>query len=142
MIACPVCRTENRDDARFCNNCGTRLAVPTSGQYALEDRTDRWLQIIGPAGTDGLDLSQDARALVAHLTAGNRLEYAFAPGRGGYVYVIDGRVDVDDESLRSGDAIKVERDVDLSITTDLAAELILIDVPLDFTPVGMWAHEL
>ena len=37
-------------------------------QYTLEERTDRWLQIMGPAGSDGLDLSQDARALVAHLT--------------------------------------------------------------------------
>ena len=37
-------------------------------QYRLEDRTDRWLQIMGPAGTDGVDLSQDARALVSHLT--------------------------------------------------------------------------
>ena len=37
-------------------------------QYRLEDRTDRWLQIMGPAGTDGLDLAQDARALVAHPT--------------------------------------------------------------------------
>ena len=33
-------------------------------QYGLEERTDRWLQIMGPAGTDGLDLAQDARALV------------------------------------------------------------------------------
>jgi len=110
-------------------------------QYTLDDRTNRWLEIMGQAGTDGLDLSQDAHALVAHLTAGNRLEHAFTPGRGGYVYVIDGRIDVEDESLRTGDAIKVERDVDLMITTDLGAELILIDVPLDFTPVGVRARE-
>jgi quercetin 2,3-dioxygenase len=110
-------------------------------QYTLEDRTNRWLQIMGPAGTAGLDLSQDARALVAHLTAGNRLHHAFAAGRGGYVYVVDGRVEVDDESLRTGDAIKVERDIDLAITTGIAAELILIDVPLDFTPIGVWARE-
>jgi redox-sensitive bicupin YhaK (pirin superfamily) len=109
-------------------------------QYTIEDRTDRWLQIMGPAGTDGLDLSQDARALVAHLTAG-RLEHTFGPGRGGYVYVIDGRVDVDGEQLGSGDAIKITAETDLTITTDLAAELILIDVLLDFEPVGVWAQE-
>ena len=108
-------------------------------QYGLDDRTDRWLQIMGPAGTDGLDLSQDASALVAHLTAGKHLAHAFAPGRGGYLYVIDGRVEVDGELLRTGDAIKVERQADLSITTELAAELILIDVPLEFTAVGVWS---
>jgi quercetin 2,3-dioxygenase len=108
-------------------------------QYTLEDRTNRWLQIMGPVGTDGLDLSQDARALVAHLTAGERLAHAFASGRGGYLYVIDGRVEVDGERLGTGDAIKVERQADLSMTTELAAELILIDVPLEFTAVGVWS---
>jgi redox-sensitive bicupin YhaK (pirin superfamily) len=108
-------------------------------QYSLDDRTDRWLQIMGPAGTDGLDLSQEAWARVAHLTAGKHLGHAFAPGRGGYLYVIDGRVEVDGERLGTGDAIKVEGQADVSITTDVAAELILIDVPLEFTPVGVWA---
>ena len=108
-------------------------------QYSLEDRTDRWLQIMGPAGTDGLDLSQDACALVAHLTADKHLEHAFGPGRGGYVYVIDGWIDVDGERLRTGDAIKVEDEAELSITTDLAAELILIEAPLESTPTGVWA---
>ena len=109
-------------------------------QYTLQDRTDRWLQIMGPAGTDGLDLSQNARALVAHLTAGNRLQHAFLAGRGGYFYVIDGRVDVDGERLGTGDAIKVEGEADLGITTDVGAELILVDVPTDFTAVGVWAR--
>jgi redox-sensitive bicupin YhaK (pirin superfamily) len=109
-------------------------------QYTIEDRKDRWLQIMGPAGTEGLDLSQDARALVAHLTAG-RLDHTFGPGRGGYFYVIDGRVDVDGEQVRTGDALKITAETDLTITTDLAAELILIDVPLDFEPVGVWASE-
>jgi hypothetical protein len=74
------------------------------------------------------------------LTAG-RLEHAFAPGRGGYFYVIDGRVSVDGEQLRTGDALKIMAETDLTISTDVAAELILIDVPLDFEPVGVWARE-
>jgi quercetin 2,3-dioxygenase len=108
-------------------------------QYDIDDRTDRWLQIMGPAGKEGLDLSQDARALVAHLTAGKQLAHAFGAGRGGYLYVIDGRLEVDGERLGTGDAIKVERQADLSITTGVAAELILIDVPLEFIPVGVWS---
>src|SRR5688500_18183909 len=99
-------------------------------QYSLEDRTDRWLQIMGPEGTDGLALAEDALARVAHLTAGRRVEHGFGLGRGGYLYGIDGRVEVDAEQLRTGDAIKVEGQAELSITTELAAELILIDVPL------------
>jgi hypothetical protein len=110
-------------------------------QYRLEDRTDRWLQIMGPAGTEGLDLAQDARALVAHLTDRGPLQHTFGRGRGGYLYVIDGRVEIDGDQLRTGDAAKVTGAADLALRTDVAAELILVDVPLEFESVGVWAGE-
>ena len=59
----------------------------------------------------------------------------------GYLYVIDGRVDVDDEPLRTGDAIKVTGAIHLTLRTNLAAELILVDVPLEFERIGVWAGE-
>ena len=110
-------------------------------QYRLEDRADRWLQIMGPPGSDGLDLAQDARALVAHLTDRGRLEHSFGDGRGGYLYVIDGRVLLNGEPLRTGDAAKVTGAAALSLSTEVGAELILVDVPLEFRPVGVWAGE-
>jgi quercetin 2,3-dioxygenase len=107
-------------------------------QHTLEERTDRWLQIMGPAGTEGLELAQHARALVARLTDRGKLEHTFEPGRGGYLYVIDGRVEVEGERLATGDAVKVTGVAELALRTDLAAELILIDVPLEFERVGVW----
>lgn len=96
---------------------------------------------MGPAGTDGLDLAQDARALVSHLTDAGGLEHTFGPGRGGYLYVIDGRLSLDGDSLKSGDAAKITGEATLEMSSDVAAELILIDVPLRFEPVGVWAGE-
>lgn len=110
-------------------------------QYTIEDRSDRWLQIMGPAGDEGLDLAQDARALVSHLTDAGRLEHSFGPGRCGYLYVIDGRVAVNGDSLKTGDGAKITGEAQLEMATDVAAELILIDVPLQFEPVGVWAGE-
>ncbi len=110
-------------------------------QYKREDRTDRWLQIMGPAGTDGLDLAQDARALVAHLSDRGQLDHVFVPGRGGYLYVIDGRVALNGDQLSTADAVKVTGAAELTLSTEVAAELILIDVPLEFDPVGVWAGE-
>jgi quercetin 2,3-dioxygenase len=110
-------------------------------QHTLEDRTDRWLQIMGPAGTDGLDLAQDARALVSHLTDRGGLSHEFGPGRGGYLYVIDGRLSLDGDGLSTGDAATITGPIELAFSTDTAAELILIDVPLEFAPVGVWAGE-
>ena len=51
-------------------------------QYDAADRTDQWLQIMSPAGEDGLDLRQDARVLVARLTPDHRLAHSFGEGRG------------------------------------------------------------
>ena len=55
--------------------------------------------------------------------------------------MIDGRLSLDGDALATGDAAKVNGEVELNLATDLAAELILIDVPLDFEPVGVWAGE-
>lgn len=117
---------------------GLRTSVQQR-QFTIEDRTDRWLQIMGPAGTDGLDLAQDARALVAHLTGAVNLERDLGADRGAYLYVIDGRLTLGGEAMRTGDAATIVGPVELDLSTDLGAELILIDVPLAFETVGVWA---
>jgi redox-sensitive bicupin YhaK (pirin superfamily) len=96
---------------------------------------------MGPAGTDGLDLSQDARG-ARRAPDGRRIaEPRVRPGRGGYLYVIDGRVALDGDGLSTGDAAKITGPLELALSTDAAAELILIDVPHEYKPVGVWAGE-
>lgn len=111
-------------------------------QYERDDRTDRWLRIMGPAGEEGLDLAQDAHALVSRLTAGTELSWHFEEGRGGYLYVIDGEVTAPDEKLGTGDAAKLFGPHDLELRATADAELIMVEVPLDFEPVGVWAGQL
>ena len=43
-----------------------------------------------------------------------------------------------DETVATGDAAKVV-DEDLRIVATQPSELILVDVPMDFRPVGIWA---
>jgi redox-sensitive bicupin YhaK (pirin superfamily) len=110
-------------------------------QYSQDDRTDRWLQIMGPAGEDGLDLATDARVCVAHLTPDTSLKHAIDDDRAGYLYVMDGVIDADGDELAAGDAIKIEEGPEtLSLTASDPAELILVDVPARFTPIGVWAR--
>jgi hypothetical protein len=78
---------------------------------------------------------------VSHLTDHGALSHAFGPGRGGYLYVIDGRLSLDGDELGTGDAATITGPVELALSTDTAAELILIDVPLEFEPIGVWAGE-
>lgn len=107
-------------------------------QFSIEDRTDRWLTIMSPAGEPGLDLHQDARALVTHLQQDARVDHEVADGRGAYLYVIDGAATLNDETVKSRDAVKVRGPEHLAITAQEPTELILVDVPLDFQPVGIW----
>lgn len=107
-------------------------------QHSFEERTDRWLQIMGPAGEDGLDLAQDARVLVTRLTA-PELKHWFDHGRGGYLYAIDGDAAVEESAIAAGDAVKITGPEHVSVSTPDVAELMLVDVPLEFEPVGVWA---
>jgi class 3 adenylate cyclase/tetratricopeptide (TPR) repeat protein len=56
VIGCPVCRTENREDARFCNNCGTRLAAPTAVAEERKVITALFCDLVGfTATSEGAD---------------------------------------------------------------------------------------
>lgn len=106
-------------------------------QYTVADRTDRWLQIMGPAGEEGLDLRQDARVRVARLSAGKRLTHSLGEGRGGYVYVVRGDASLDGHVVATGDAAKIHGPHEFAVEAAADTELIDIDVPLDFEPVGV-----
>ena len=115
-------------------------------QFTTEDRTDQWLRIMSanPAAHEGaLELAQDAEVDVSRLTPGTEVSHTFGARRGGYLYVIDGAVELDgDEKLQAGDALAVSDVVDgersISLRAVEEAELILVDVPLEWEPVGRW----
>ena len=51
----------------------------------------------------------------------------------------DGGLRLEDESLAGGDAAKLAGPEELEVTGMEDAELSLIEVPLQFRPVGVWA---
>ena len=107
-------------------------------QHTTEDRTNRWLTIMSPVGEPGLDLHSDARALVTRLEQGVQLDHEVAAGRGAYLYVTGGAATLNDDTVKTGDAVKVHGHERLALAGQEATELILVDVPLDFEPVGVW----
>jgi hypothetical protein len=62
-------------------------------------------------------------------------------GRGGYLYVLDGDLRLGDETLGTGDAAKLAGPEDLQLTGTSDAELVLIDVPMEVRPIGVWAGQ-
>ena len=100
---------------------------------------NRLLQIMGPPGEDGLDLAQDARVLVSRLVSGNGVSHSVAEDRGAYLYVIAGALALGDDKLGTGDAAKIYGAEGLDMTAVDDSELILIEAPLRFRVVGVWA---
>jgi redox-sensitive bicupin YhaK (pirin superfamily) len=107
--------------------------------FTAADRTNRLLKVIGSEGGDVVLVHQDASVHVARLEPGAEVTHAIADGRGVYAYLIDGAATFDGSAVGTGDAAKVTGQSSLSIRADQTSELILVDVPLRFEPVGIWA---
>ena len=109
-------------------------------QFTREDRYGRLLKVIGPEGGDAVAVHQDASTYVATLGPGSEVEHAFGEDRAGYLYLIAGAARLNEDQLGSGDAAKIFGPEQVRIAADQEAELILIDVPVRYTPVGVWAR--
>jgi quercetin 2,3-dioxygenase len=106
--------------------------------FTMADRTNRLLKVIGPEGGNVVKVHQDASVFVAYLEPETEVAHAIAPGRGVYVYLIGGAVDLDGEKLATGDAAKITDEERIVIRAPEASELIIVDIPMKFEPVGMW----
>ena len=109
-------------------------------QFTRADRTDRLLKVIGPEGGEVVKVHQDASVQVARLEPGTSVSHRLAPGRGAYVYLIEGAATFDGHLVATGDAAKVSDQPELTIAARAPSELMVVDVPLEFERVGTWAE--
>jgi redox-sensitive bicupin YhaK (pirin superfamily) len=102
-------------------------------QFTEADRANRLLQLVYPentAGRQGVIVHRDVGIFASHLEAEHGVEHEFREDRGGYLYVIDGDLDVNAERLAKGDAAKITSAGRLSIFARATSELLLVDTPL------------
>ena len=110
-------------------------------QFERDDRLHRLRKVIGPEGGDVVKVHQDASTYVAALESGDEVEHVFEDGRAGYLYVIGGTVTLGrSDELQTGDAVKAFGPEQLLLRAERETELILIDVPAEFEPVGVWSR--
>lgn len=109
-----------------------------------DDRTDRLRKVFGRDGAD-VSLHQDAAVYIGFLTPGTEVTHALGAGRGAYLYVIDGAIALIDRAatpgetmLGTGDAAKITSETTVALRADAASDLVLVDVPMVFEPVGIW----
>jgi quercetin 2,3-dioxygenase len=110
--------------------------------FTRDDRANRLLKVIGPEGGEVVKVHQDASVHVASLEPGTEVVHPVGPGRGVYAYLIEGAAAFSGEDLATGDAVKVTDEPQLTIRATDPSELILVDVPMVFEPVGIWKGRL
>ncbi|HZD18662.1 MAG TPA: pirin family protein [Actinomycetota bacterium] len=99
--------------------------------FTTEDRTDRLLRVISGDGEEAVLVHQDAHVLVSRLNDGSVVEHPLPAGRGGYLYVIEGTVDVNDRKMETGSAAQISDEGLVRISARRVTELILVEVALE-----------
>jgi quercetin 2,3-dioxygenase len=110
-------------------------------QFTRDDLRNQLRQVVGPDGGEVVKVHQRATVHVAVLDAGVEVEHDFEEGRAGYLYLIRGAARLNDgDRLATGDAVKVYGPERVRLQAAEETELILIDVPRQYRPVGVWAR--
>ena len=113
-------------------------------QFERGDRLHRLRTVIGPEeggeGGEVVKVHQDSTTSVAALEPGDEVEHVFGDERAGYLYLIEGSISLNGNALETGDAVKAFGPEALRIRAERDAELILIEVPIAYEPVGVWAR--
>jgi quercetin 2,3-dioxygenase len=103
---------------------------PSYGQmdFAVEDRKNTWLRMVSgqAAVSSPIRITQDATLNVARIEDAT-LVYDFAPRRYGFLFVADGIVGVNGETLHAGDAVRTYDIARLGVRGH--GELVLWDLP-------------
>ena len=102
---------------------------PGYEQKLLPDERGKLRLLVAPNGEEGaLNIHQDAKVYAAILDGGQRVEHSLAPGRGAWLQVARGSVDVNGTALEPGDGAAIEDETSLAIVASEGAEILLFDL--------------
>ena len=106
---------------------------PSVEQKVVEkaDRTNRFLPLVSNDHQEALKIFSDAQVYSCFLQTGRRVNYGLKAKRGNYLYVLEGGpVRVNDHLVPTLGAAKITGAIELSLSAEKNAELLLVDVAL------------
>lgn len=102
---------------------------PSYEQKKFEPKAGGFTLIGDRHGTDGaITIHQDVKMLVAHLKEEQETAYSFKAGRGGFIHVAKGWINLNGEDLKEGDGAEIS-DVDaITLKAKADSEVLLFDL--------------
>jgi hypothetical protein len=106
--------------------------------YPQEGRAGKLLPIAVPAGSSNkpahaVEVHQDATIYTSLLAKGQSVTHTLAPGRRGYIFVINGELNLNGETLRPGDQARVTGESELRLAGPsngaAPADFLLLNLP-------------
>ncbi len=102
--------------------------------FDVKEREGKWQVVVSPLEEDNaLWINQEARFSLANIKAGEKINYENAfTGNGVYLVVINGSVEIDGVTFKKRDAVGISETDNFLITVLEDAELLAIEVPMEF----------
>lgn len=98
--------------------------------FDAASKTNQWCLLASRDAREGsLLVHQDLALFATILEAGHQLDYTPVAGRSVYVHVARGDVTLNGVTLTQGDAVAVDNEATIVITSQTAAEILLFDLP-------------
>jgi redox-sensitive bicupin YhaK (pirin superfamily) len=97
--------------------------------FSDEEKRGRLRLVASPNGHSGsVTIHQDARLYAGLFAAGESATYDLKPGRGAWLHVAKGNIQVNGEVLNAGDAAKIEDAGKITLTGADGGEILLFDL--------------
>ena len=102
-------------------------------KYTPEERRGRFRLYVSPDGREGsMPINTDALIYAGLFADGDQVEYALETGRGAWIQVVEGRVQVAGDVLETGDGMGItHHDGDLHFQFEDDSEVLLFDLRMD-----------
>lgn len=101
--------------------------------FKPDDRLNQVLTVVAPDDENAVKINQDAWFSLANLEAGIEKEYKIRRKENGvYAFIIGGQVTINGQALDARDGLGIWEADTLNIKANSAAEVLLIDVPMNF----------
>ena len=98
----------------------------------VSERKNIWQQIVQPGPAEkGLWIHQNAWLSIGQFDSGTETEYKIKRERNGaYIMVIDGSIEVNQQTLNRRDGIGISNIESVKIKVNADSEILLMDVPM------------